>query len=150
MPLADLHPGAGGFLLLRQHAASGHALLPGPHKARLPSGLSPARWARIRPAGELIDHDIDGCPLCCRLRTQVGHRARSEKCQNRTPNQPYSIPAAAPATSPAGTSSPSSLADFRLMTNSKLFSSGMSAGLAPRKRISAICSAFLRIAALIS
>jgi len=48
MPLADQHPRACGFLLLRQHAARRPALLRGPHKARLPAGLPPARRAKVR------------------------------------------------------------------------------------------------------
>ena len=40
---------------LRQYAARRPALLRGPHKARLPPGLSPPRRKQIRPGGELIN-----------------------------------------------------------------------------------------------
>src|ERR1700738_2256904 len=47
MPLADQHPRRRGFLFLRQHADRRPALLRGPHPARLPAGLSPARRAGV-------------------------------------------------------------------------------------------------------
>src|SRR6266404_4967711 len=55
MPLADLYPGARGFLFLRQRSASRPALLRRPHKARLPARLSSAGRRQVRAGGELIN-----------------------------------------------------------------------------------------------
>src|SRR5258706_1554378 len=71
-------------------------------------------------------------PLYPRKRTQLGHRAMSEKCQTRKSSL-HSITTSARPSSVGGTARPSAFAVFKLITNSNLVgcSTGRSAGLAP-------------------
>jgi hypothetical protein len=93
-------------------------------------------WHVNLESGAFVGADVGmlcPSPLSCAQRTQVGHRAMSEKCPKADMQPPHSITSLARPTSGSEKVRPSALAVLRLMISSTLdtCSTGRSAGLSP-------------------